>query len=333
MIERIEFTNYKALRSAVLPLGRFTLIVGPNGSGKTTAIRAITSILSASNNAYEAIATAGTTGGAKLSIVWAEPNSGLRTTVNWIPGKGSVLEWLDPEGRPIADARRTGPLQNVLQQFRIYNLDSQFIARPVTLQPSIELESSGAGLAGVLDRLRDASPERFEALNADLARWFGEYDRVVFVTPSSGMRAFELRTRGGQKIPASQCSQGTLFALTILTLAHLPDPPQLVAFEEPDHGLHPRLLRDVRDAFYRLSYPESFGDNRSPVQVIATSHSPYLLDLLKDHPEEVVIAQKHGPDASFERLSDHADIGEILDGASLGEVWYTGILGGVPAVP
>ncbi|MDR1283749.1 MAG: ATPase, partial [Opitutaceae bacterium] len=69
---------------------------------------------------------------------------------------------------------------------------------------------------------------------------------------------------------------------------------------------------------------------RSPTQVIATTHSPYLLDLFREHPEEVVIAEKHGREAHFFRLSDRADLAELLAGASLGDLWYSGILGGVP---
>jgi len=56
-----------------------------------------------------------------------------------------------------------------------------------------------------------------------------------------------------------------------------------------------------------------------------------LLDLYSDHPEEIVIAQKIGQNVKFERLSEMPDIDEILEGARLGDVWYTGILGGVPA--
>ena len=329
MIEQIEFKNYKALRSAVLPLDRFTLIVGPNGSGKSTALKALASILHSADYSHALVATAGSAEDVSLSVNWGGPHSGLRTKANWSRVKGPTLEWLDLEGRPIIDGRMV-LLQQLIQKYRIYNLDSQEIAKPVTLSPVIELASNGAGLAGVLDRLRDASPERFDALNAELPRWFGEYDRVVFETPSDGMRAFALRTRAGERIPAAQCSQGTLLALTILTLAHLPDPPPIIGFEEPDRGIHPRLLREVQDALYRLAFPESAGESRAPVQVIATTHSPYLLDLFKDHPEEIVIAQRSGTEATFERLSAHPNLDQILDGASLGEVWYTGILGGVP---
>jgi predicted ATP-dependent endonuclease of OLD family len=107
----------------------------------------------------------------------------------------------------------------------------------------------------------------------------------------------------------------------------------MVCFEEPDRGIHPRLLRDVQDALYRLSYPESFGETRPSVQVLATTHSPYFLDLYRDHPEEVVIASRIGQEARFERLSDRRDLEEILGDAPLSEVWYSGILGGVPVEP
>ena len=81
---------------------------------------------------------------------------------------------------------------------------------------------------------------------------------------------------------------------------------------------------------YRLAYPESFGESRDPVQVIATTHSPYMLDQFRDHPEEIVIAQKVEDNVRFDRLSERKDLDEILHDAHLGEVWYSGILGGVP---
>jgi hypothetical protein len=82
---------------------------------------------------------------------------------------------------------------------------------------------------------------------------------------------------------------------------------------------------------YRLAYPEQFGEERPPTQVIATTHSPYLLDLYRDHPEEVVIAQRDADGARFERLSDRTELAEVLRETHRGEAWYSGVLGGVPA--
>jgi predicted ATPase len=143
-----------------------------------------------------------------------------------------------------------------------------------------------------------------------------------------------LRTREGKHaIRGVNLSQGVLLALALLTLSYLPDPPSIVGLEEPDRGIHPRLYRDIQDALYRLSYPESFGIDRAPVQVIVTTHSPFMLDLHKDHPEEIVIAEKTERGAEFHRLSERPDLAELLDEVSLGEAWYSGILGGVPAAP
>lgn len=336
MIESVQFRNFKALRNTTLPLGRFTLIVGPNGSGKSTALQAIRAAGDMTLFDFNRIATAGIAvdNSTKVEVIvhWGPAFAGYAT---WSPTqkqhthtnfneelKRDVVELLNDE------------LNSILSAIRIFSFDAPAIAAPTSLEPQMKLESNGRNLAGVLDRLRDGEPERFEALNEEMSRWLPEFERILFDTPSSGQRSFLLRTREGQhKIQASELSQGTLIALAILTLAYIPDLPPIVCLEEPDRGIHPRLLRDVRDAMYRLSYPENYGEKRDPVQVIATTHSPYLLDLFKDHPEEVVIADKVGQDVRFERLSDRTDLDEILGDTQLGDAWYSGVLGGVPSHP
>ena len=147
---------------------------------------------------------------------------------------------------------------------------------------------------------------------------------------AAGAAEFGLRLDNGEVVTADNLSQGTLYLLGMLALAFDPDPPSVLCIEEIDRGIHPRMLREVRDVLYRLSYPQSFGLARRAVQVIATTHSPYLLDLFREHPEEIVIAQKHGAEARFERLADRADLKELLSEGSLGDMWFSGILGGVP---
>jgi predicted ATPase len=221
-----------------------------------------------------------------------------------------------------------------LKRVRMFSFNAHAIGQPVQLQPGAELGENGAHLAGVLTQLQDRFPERFDALNAELARWMPEFDRVLFDTPLPGQRSFLLRTRAGKHpIPAGNLSDGTLFVLCLLTLTSLPAPPSMVCLEEPDHGVHPRLLRHVHDAMMRLSNPEQFGDDRKPVQVVATTHSPYLLDLFRDHPEDVVLANKEEGSATFRRLVDLPHYADILHDAQLSDAWYSGVLGGVPATP
>jgi len=321
MIKSITFKNFKALRDCTLPLGRFTLLVGPNGCGKSTVLQAM--MIVARNQMFHlpdvisAECRGDVNGIAGFTIDWDASNDGPVSTVRY----RTRAEWREHSAAPQAFTR-----------MEAYSLAAEHIAAPVQLQPNMALQQNGRDLAGVLDRLRDQHPERWEKLNTELAKWFPEFDCILFDTPQTGHRAIRLRMSAcGQSIPASDLSQGTLLALAMLTLAYLPDPPPVVAFEEPDRGIHPRLLRDVRDAMYRLAYPESVGEDRPPVQVIATTHSPYMLDLFKDHPEEIVIAQKLDDNVRFDRLSDLPHIEEILESAPLGEVWYSGILGGAPA--
>ncbi len=336
MLDSIKFQNFKILRKATLPLAPFTLIVGPNGSGKSTALQALQAVNHTSHVKFQEYVTAGLetidNTVVKITLQWSELYEKVVTTAPWARTGSYLLHHARPStGQELPPA--SGHLLNsLLSGIRVYALDASAIIQPVHLEPAVELSPNGHRLAGVMDRLRDKEPERFEALNDEIGRWLPEFDRILFETPKTGHRAFLLRTRKGHhKIPARDLSQGTVLALAILTLVYLPDPPPLIGIEEPERGVHPRLLRNIQTALYRLSYPEQFGEERQPVQVIATTHSPYFLDLYKDHPEEIVIAQKTDDGATFERLSDQPDIMEVLDDAPLGEVWYSGILGGVPA--
>ena len=332
MFESIKYENFKALRDTTLPLGRFTLIVGPNGSGKSTALGAF-SVLSGQNRPQlDQYRSVGVSGQSKVSVTakWKEEGNDLFLDMQWTI---QFSQWTQNFNRASRDsAGNSRNLSIALGEARVYSLDAIAIAAPVQLLPNMELAPTGANLAGVLDRLRDKNPERFEELNEQLGHWIPEFNRILFETPTSGQRSIALRTREGHHvIQAVNLSQGTLIALALLTLAYLPDPPSIICLEEPDRGLHPRLLRDVRDAIYRLAYPDGAREKRAPVQVVATTHNPYFLDLFREHPGEIVIAEKVGLEAKFSRLSDRADLEEILGDAPLSEVWYSGVLGGVPA--
>ena len=346
MLDSIKFENFKVLRKATLPLSPFTLIVGPNGSGKSTALQALLAVKEralreqeghrTSRTNFEKFVTAGlkVTGrtSVEIRLQWSERYDKVVTTAPWRYDRNDLLQHARSSSGRRSSEFSEHLLNPLLSGIQVYSLDALAIIQPVHLEPAVELSPNGHNLAGVIDSLRDKDPERFEMLNDEIGRWLPEFDRILFETPNTGQRAFLLRTRKGHHaLPARDLSQGTVLALAILTLAYLPAPPSLIGIEEPERGIHPRLLRNIQTALYRLSYPEQFGEDRQPVQVIATTHSPYFLDLYKDHPEEIVIAQKTDDGAAFERLSNQPDIMEVLDDAPLGEVWYSGILGGVPA--
>lgn len=318
LIERVQFKNFKVLRDAELPLGQLTVLVGANGSGKSTAIEGILALRNPAALGAGKVSS-GAVGDVRIEIS-AKPTGGEATSVVW-PHDGNAI-----------NGSREPALLQYLHSAKLYSFVPGSLSKQSSLNPNVQIDESGFNLPTELDQLRDGSPERFEALNEELRQWLPEFDRILFDTPAGGQRSILLRyTESQTPIPAAELSYGTLAALAFLTIAYRKEPPGLVCFEEPDRGVHPRLLRRLQEALYRLAYPASFGETREPTQVILTTHSPYFLDLFKDRPEEVVVAERAGEEATFRRLVDIPCYEEILEGAPLGEVWYSGILGGVPA--
>lgn len=348
MIESIEFTNFKALRQTTLPLAPFTLLLGPNGSGKTSVLQALQGIAAGASFPPDQgvnAASIGMTRSSLLSVSTDNPDAAVEiklrfrlntrlivATLTWPPNGQAVMRFKNENGTNLQQDTAT-KAQQWLGQIRIFALNPSAIAHPMQVS-SEPLQPNGTGLAAILDDLRDNHEERWELLLDEMRRWLPEYDSIQFDKPQQGSKGIVLRTkRGSHRIPAKELSQGTLVALALLTLAYLPNPPSVVGLEEIDRGLHPRLLRHLQDALYRLSYPESCGETRPPIQVIATTHSPYLLDLYRDHPEEVVLARKEGLEVTMKRLTDIEHYEEILGDAPLSEVWYSGVLGGVSVKP
>lgn len=332
MIASVAFRNFKALRSARVELLPFNLLIGPNGSGKSSLIQAVLRLRTLARlplrdpvPEQERMPEA-----AEIVFNFTAPHDGLEATLGCV--SESVCDLLQVVPLPRGEgADDWAGLRERLLGARAYALDHVAIARPVYPVSSDELAADGGNLGARLAALRERSPEAYAGLREEALRLFPEYEELVLL-PGQGTFALRLAGEpGSAPVSPADLSQGTLYTLALLALAHDPAPPAIVCIEELDRGIHPRLLRDVRDILYRLSYPADRGLEREPTQVIATTHSPLLLDLFRDHPEEVVISEKAGNAATFSRLSERGDLAEMLaEGGSLGDLWYSGILGGVP---
>ena len=332
VIASVAFRNFKALRSTRLALSPFNLLIGPNGSGKTSLIQAILRLRSLAklplgDSPPDAERRPE---GAEITFRFSPPHDGLEAVLGCV--SDTVCDLLQivplPAGEGVDD---WAGLRVRLLTTRSYLFDHVAIGLPSAIKDGAELSSNGGNIAAVLVARREQYPAEFARMIADFVRLMPEYDEVTLTVRPDQLVELRLRLAdGGALIAAEDLSQGTLYTLALLTLAFDPAPPAVVCIEEVDRGVHPRMLREIRDLLYRLSYPDEAGAQRTSVQVIATTHSPYLLDLFRDHPEEIVIAEKQGSAAYFTRLDERADLAGMLSSGSLGDLWFSGVIGGVP---
>lgn len=332
MIASVAFRNFKALRSTDVALSPFNLVIGPNGSGKTSLIQAV---LRLHKLARLPLREPGAEAerlheGAEITFRFTPPHDGLEASLVCVSDKMCDLLQVIPltTGEGVDD---WAGLRARLLTIRSYLFDHDAIAAPSPAKDHVELTLNGGNLATVLSFRRSHHPEVFARLTAELFRMMPEYDEIDFLEYPGNLVDLRLHLADSAEwVIAENLSQGTLYLLALLALVFDPAPPAIVCIEELDRGVHPRMLREMRDLLYRLSYPQETGSPNPAVQVIATTHSPYLLDLFRDHPEEVVITEKHGAAARFTRLDQCADLNNVLSSGSLGDLWFSGVIGGVP---
>lgn len=104
-----------------------------------------------------------------------------------------------------------------------------------------------------------------------------------------------------------------LYTLAYMAIAYLPNPPKILLVEEPENGIHPGRVREI----VRLLRQMTEGDHA--IQVIMTSHSPYLVDEMKPH--EVTWCRLKDGEITTERLDENALVKQQQDLFELGEIW------------
>lgn len=176
------------------------------------------------------------------------------------------------------------------------------------------LEDGGENLSLVLNKIR--SKVRKE-LTQSLKKLYAGIEDWDFAIDGGAVQLF-VEEAGGRQIPATRLSDGTLRYLCLLAILLHPEPPPLVAIEEPELGLHPDIIPHVAELLVSAS---------KRTQLFVTTHSRMLVDALGDNPESVVVCSKEDGESKMERLSaEH--LREWLERYSLGELWSKGELGG-----
>ena len=183
--------------------------------------------------------------------------------------------------------------------------------------PADFLDEDFANLAPVLKQLEGM--EAMSVIDEQLGRFYETYEQVG-VSACANTAQLWIRERGlNNPVPAARLSDGTLRFLALLSVLCHPKPPPLVCIEEPELGLHPDLMHLVAKLLLAAS---------RRTQLIVTTHSAELLDLLWEDPESLVTFDLY-PDTGTEvsRLKKE-ELTDWLERYQLGELWRTGEIGG-----
>ena len=168
----------------------------------------------------------------------------------------------------------------------------------------------------------------WEIRQQDLAAFEGILEALRFVLPFSSdiqpritqeiERLVHLQmTEADFKVPGWLLSTGTLRVLAILATLRHPRPPPLLVIEEIENGLDPRTLQLVVE---EIQGAISAGTT----QVIATTHSPYLLDLLDL--SHLVLTERVNEEPRFTRPADREDLQRWARDFSPGQLYTMGRL-------
>jgi predicted ATPase len=215
-----------------------------------------------------------------------------------------------------------GHFSNEIQNWAFFNLMPLTMRFALPIRRELLLGPYGENLSVVLHVLQSEYPDRFREIEEILKSAIPELKEL-----STGLTAHEagqtyvriLEKNLVIPIPAMGISDGTLRFLGCLAALYSPTARPLICFEEPENYVHPRLLELTVDILKSTS---------GKTQVLANTHSPYLVDFLE--PSDLFIVEKVNGETQIKRAEDKKGIKEALKTLGLGEMWYSGGLGGVP---
>jgi predicted ATPase len=345
MITHMHIENFKCFTDFDIDLGRFTVLIGPNDTGKTAFLQAI--------RLLAAVGADRTMPDANRQAPWGKPwgreciwrNSpnanvifvvdgrfsderpGARLTVrstdgvtydsSLSPAQGQQFDPGVGTERQGFDSLPSGHVEwwnsEVLGDVRYYGFIPRELRRPAALDA--KMDETGSGFFTLLDDFLREDRRLFSEFEQEFYTRFPGYRNMVIEkdTRRANLLTLRLKTANNEDLSADSVSDGVILSLAFLAIAFAPRPPGVLLLEEPENGVHPAALKDIMKTLRGLSKDKG-------VQVVLTTHSPYLLDLVE--PEDVRVFQKDSTGAVSARLlSEFADVDGMKKHLMTGEIW------------
>ncbi|MEM9540826.1 MAG: AAA family ATPase [Cyanobacteria bacterium P01_E01_bin.42] len=231
-----------------------------------------------------------------------------------------------------------GKLPKVLEYMFYFKLSASNLSKAAyseDIDPKIQF--NGSGLAPTLDYLRNEDIEKFQELQKMLQRIVPNVKKIRIqrakvevnhhrsiaidgreITYDENQErigqeiVFDMNT--GDRIPAHAVSEGTILALGLLTVLMNSNKPQLVLLDDIEQGLHPRAQRELIAIFKEII------QTNPNLQIIFTTHSPYIVDEL-DFSQVHVLDTNSSGFTTCKRLDEHPDVEWAKQTLTTGEFW------------
>lgn len=286
-----------------LELEPLTCLIGPNGSGKSSVLRAL----------------GDATKFTERDVFRRETSRSVYVSWEWSGGRATRT--LDFKGTHSKEGEP--PIQ------RLVHYDVERLRRANSLYVTNQLDPDGGNLTAVFDNLPRKSQAALAKTLCSLVPLYQDVDRRPVDASHTQEILFQDRWDDSVWYRPTEVSDGTMLLLAYLILGHESEPPDILAIEEPERGLHPYLLGELVSFLRALATGQI--DGREMTIVMAT-HSAELLDHLR--PEEVRFLSKDEEGRTVvDQVSSldpewQTSFGRYRE--SLGEMWLSGGLGAVP---
>lgn len=331
MITNLRLRNFKGHRDTNLALKQLTLLVGDNGSGKSSVLEAIrfaarlpshTALdeIVRSGSPHMGMALKGPGWSVELSFTYGDGYWAIRADGGEDDRRVDVNSVFDFEQPGIAVVR------SIIGNVGLYRFQADRVASTSYSEQAHSLvEEDGAQTSVVLAGLKLADDDAFARIEEAMRSLVPSLRRIRIKpaqvlhpsnpNPVLGSKIF-LEFISAKDVPAHQASQGTLVLLALLTVLHSNDRPKTILLDDFDHALHPRAQMELIRMIKGLLALDEFRDT----QIIATTHSPYVLDEVE--PSNVIaFALREDGCVASKPLSEHPDAAKVNGSLKAGELW------------
>jgi predicted ATPase len=237
-----------------------------------------------------------------------------------IPIENNVESILPLVASPFTDRPEITDIQKAISNWSIYQEFQTGREAPVRRAPVARRENivslDGSNLTQVIHTLY--SGERRFKQDLDLAMhaaFKNDFEEIVFPPDADQRIQLRIRWKGLKNAQsAADLSDGTLRFLYLIAILANPNPPALIAIDEPENGLHPSMLPIIAE----------YARNASiRTQVILTTHSAELLDTFSEFDPTVTVSKWEEGQTTLKVVTKE-QLQYWLEDYTLGKLFKTG---------